>query len=254
MVCRVCLLNVKKSAVLCSECSLISHAKCAMNAPPTCDLRAQLLLYAQYAEKGNLTSIYSNPADDIHDKPMVSTPDVPYVTHAGRNNVETPPSPISPTSASPPSAFTFIPAFMRSRASASPEPVPSSTSSPLPGDSKPTRRRPSVLHKHSKDRHSTTSNSTGLSSLRSAATATESLESPKDSQGRKRDDAPIKGSSDQAPRQSRRFLPYEESKHYKSSRLAATEIHDRAYPIPGAMPTETRRQTKQESKTNCIVQ
>ncbi|KAJ3509510.1 hypothetical protein NLJ89_g5191 [Agrocybe chaxingu] len=28
MVCRVCLLNVKKSAVLCSQCSLISHSKC----------------------------------------------------------------------------------------------------------------------------------------------------------------------------------------------------------------------------------
>ena len=46
MICRVCLLNVKKSAAICSQCSLISHLKCAPNAPPTCDLRAQLLHYA----------------------------------------------------------------------------------------------------------------------------------------------------------------------------------------------------------------
>ena len=61
MTCRVCSSNVKKSALLCSQCSLISHSKCAPNAPPTCDLRAQLLLYAQYAEKGDPASAYSNP-------------------------------------------------------------------------------------------------------------------------------------------------------------------------------------------------
>ena len=54
--CRVCLLTIKNSAVLCSQCSLISHFKCAVNAPPTCDLRAQLLLYAREAEKGKFRS------------------------------------------------------------------------------------------------------------------------------------------------------------------------------------------------------
>jgi len=39
--------------VLCDQCSLIAHSKCAHNAPPTCNLRAQLLLYARYAENGS---------------------------------------------------------------------------------------------------------------------------------------------------------------------------------------------------------
>ncbi|KAF7308499.1 hypothetical protein HMN09_00698900 [Mycena chlorophos] len=53
MVCRVCLLNIKKSAVLCEQCTLVAHSKCAINAPRTCDLHVQLLLYAQYAENDN---------------------------------------------------------------------------------------------------------------------------------------------------------------------------------------------------------
>ncbi|KAJ7581297.1 hypothetical protein C8J56DRAFT_1102229 [Mycena floridula] len=52
MVCRVCLLKTRKSAVLCSQCSFITHSQCARNAPPPCDRRAQLLLYAQYADRG----------------------------------------------------------------------------------------------------------------------------------------------------------------------------------------------------------
>ncbi|KZV64677.1 hypothetical protein PENSPDRAFT_656389, partial [Peniophora sp. CONT] len=50
VICRVCMQHIKKSAVLCSQCSLIAHSRCAAAAPPTCDLRSQLLLYAQFAE------------------------------------------------------------------------------------------------------------------------------------------------------------------------------------------------------------
>ena len=48
--------------MLCAQCSLIAHAKCAGNAPPTCDLRAHLLLYANYAEKEGPASAYALPA------------------------------------------------------------------------------------------------------------------------------------------------------------------------------------------------
>lgn len=51
MICRVCLSHVKKSAVICTECSIIAHYRCAIDAPPTCDLRAQLLLFAARGEK-----------------------------------------------------------------------------------------------------------------------------------------------------------------------------------------------------------
>ncbi|KAG8908638.1 hypothetical protein FRB99_004926 [Tulasnella sp. 403] len=51
--CRVCHQHVKKSAVLCEECSLICHAACVKDATPHCDVRAQLLTYAQYANQPN---------------------------------------------------------------------------------------------------------------------------------------------------------------------------------------------------------
>ena len=132
MVCRVCLLNVKKTALLCSQCSLVSHAKCAINAPPTCDLRAHLLLYAQYAERGNPASAYSNPAEIISDMGQnVAMSDVPFVDHnshgTSRNSIESPQSPHSQTSNNvvehPPTAFKFMAAFRRSRTNLSPEPV-----------------------------------------------------------------------------------------------------------------------------------
>lgn len=50
--CKVCQQSVKKSAVLCEECSLICHRDCAKDASSHCDVRAQLLLYSQYAQSG----------------------------------------------------------------------------------------------------------------------------------------------------------------------------------------------------------
>jgi hypothetical protein len=42
MTCRVCMQSVKKSAVICAECSLIAHWKCAKHAPLTCGAHAML--------------------------------------------------------------------------------------------------------------------------------------------------------------------------------------------------------------------
>ncbi|KAJ3561138.1 hypothetical protein NP233_g10378 [Leucocoprinus birnbaumii] len=210
VVCRVCLENVKKAAVLCAKCSLISHSKCAPNAPPTCDLRSQLLLYAHYAEQGNPHSLYANPLLEHPEiaRAPVAMSDVPYIAHdTPRTSVDTlpprpthQPSPSHPTA--PPTAFRFIPAaFKRSRSSLtndSPSPItPASdpdlsnsraakeTTADKPSDLHfnertplPRRRPTGVLRKRSRERpRSYTSNSTGLSSLRSAATAAESLNS-----------------------------------------------------------------------------
>ncbi|KAF9454333.1 hypothetical protein P691DRAFT_809889 [Macrolepiota fuliginosa MF-IS2] len=203
VICRVCLENVKKSAVLCSKCSLISHSKCAPTAPPTCDLRSQLLLYAQYAEQGNSSSLYSNPLSEQPDFPRspVAMSDVPYVTiNTPRSSVDTP-SP-QPTN-SPPTAFKLKSVFKRSRSNlVHRETAPSSAPASEPdlsnsrtalkdavGDKAKDphldevspvarKRQAAVLHKRSKERpRSYTSNSTGLSSLRSAATAAESMNS-----------------------------------------------------------------------------
>jgi hypothetical protein len=180
MICRVCLLNVKKSAVLCSQCNIISHTKCTINAPPTCNLRAQLLLYAQYAEKGNPASVYSNPADQLHGLPQnVTMSDVPFVEHS-ITSMESPlpQTPVNPDcSEYSPTAFRFMAAFRRSRSNLSPDSVTSSTPPGGTSGDEIERRRPSVLIKRHERPLSMTSTSTGLSSLRSAATAAESFSS-----------------------------------------------------------------------------
>lgn len=48
--CHVCLENVKKSAYLCQNCGLITHAKCSARASPRCDVREQLALLAHHQE------------------------------------------------------------------------------------------------------------------------------------------------------------------------------------------------------------
>ena len=63
MICRVCLLQVKKHAVICEQCSLIAHSKCAPAASRICDLRAQLLINSQYSENNNKPSSNSSPID-----------------------------------------------------------------------------------------------------------------------------------------------------------------------------------------------
>ncbi|KAJ7592858.1 kinase-like domain-containing protein [Mycena floridula] len=114
MVCRVCLLNVQKSAVLCAQCSLIAHSKCASSAPPTCDLRAQLLLYAQYAQEGNSGNAYSNMdlLDENHPKSPMS--DVSHIAHSPQTSTDTAPGPPLSTA---PTFSKFMAAFKRSRSS-----------------------------------------------------------------------------------------------------------------------------------------
>jgi len=208
MICRVCLSNVKKTALLCSQCSLISHSKCAPNAPPTCDLRAQLLLYAQYAEKGNPASAYSNPVgNDTHQNVALS--DVAFVEHNSRTSLDGSQPSRSPIVDHHPPAFKFIAAFKRSLTNLTSEPGQSSGSDPSSAVSKASssddyrplggKKRmsaptspstpsatPSVPIPIARRTHpvnprplSITSSSTGVSSLRSAATANESFSSRK---------------------------------------------------------------------------
>jgi len=120
VICRVCHLNVKRSAVLCEQCSLIAHGRCAAHAPPTCDLRSQLLLYAQYAEHGSPGSIFSNPMEFFNAQLGPGTPSTP-ISDAGmssRTSVDNPLSSSPPSSTPPvhpPSAFKVLNAFKRSR-------------------------------------------------------------------------------------------------------------------------------------------
>ncbi|PVF92803.1 hypothetical protein CPB86DRAFT_877616 [Serendipita vermifera] len=70
--CRVCHQSVKRSAVLCEECGLIAHARCAADAPASCDIRMQLLLYSQYSQASNSQEL-SSPTTESS-SPLPSAP------------------------------------------------------------------------------------------------------------------------------------------------------------------------------------
>ncbi|KAH9479372.1 Cytokinesis protein sepH [Psilocybe cubensis] len=282
MVCRVCLANVKKSAVLCSQCSLISHAKCAINAPPTCDLRAQLLLYAQYAEKGNPASAYSNPAEGLDVGQNVAMSDVPFVEHnTPRTSVDSPQPPLLASSNAvdhPPTAFKFMAAFKRSRSNLSPEPAAASaSSSPVPtppskdSDDAPAKRR--VLQRRSDRPQSMTSNSTTLSSMRSAATAAESFSSRQNTGPRSHISGGAESDKSKRPASEGGLLDKSRSnKAAPSGRLENTtttktrtthnDLHDDIHTnnLPGALPIDPRNRNKKQknnkspSSSSCNLQ
>ncbi|KAH6915968.1 STE/STE11/cdc15 protein kinase [Coprinopsis sp. MPI-PUGE-AT-0042] len=270
MMCRVCLLHVKKSAVLCAQCSLISHARCASSAPPTCDLRAQLLLYAQYADKGNPASAYSNPADILgENKFPVALSEVPYIpsppSASGKTDDDSLP-PRSPLHAhdkhsdSPPTAFKFP--FKRSRSNLTPE--PSSPTTPTAPELEPRRRRISLLHKRS-DRPTSFTSESGLSSLRSAATAAESINSG--SGGRYTSNESSSGGQSSNARRYRSGLPsttesdiHNKSSYYKSD-ISNSEVGVSRSGLkepsgtPGSSRLDTHRHKRNaKSSGNCVIQ
>ncbi|KAL0953774.1 hypothetical protein HGRIS_004958 [Hohenbuehelia grisea] len=185
VVCRVCLLNVKKSAVLCAQCSLIAHSKCTPNAPPTCDLRATLLAMAEYADKGHPSSEYSNPIEYANPGYQAGpASDVSYIAHSPRTSLDIATPSVSPPNSSqgpnPPTAFKFMAAFKRSRSSLTPEPGQHSPSSPtsltIPGEDR-LRRGKSLARPKERPQSLSSTSTPNTSSLRSAATAAESFSS-----------------------------------------------------------------------------
>jgi hypothetical protein len=286
MVCRVCLLNVKKNAVICESCSLIGHSKCAANAPPTCDLRAQLLLYAQFAEKGSPGSAYSNSMDlfkvggHIPTSPMS---EVAYVapSQSSKMSIDTPIVQSPPPHGSPnrpPMAFKFMAAFKtkRSKVSLARElEVQGSSASLLPaasdihsqgdvhehlhdrpGNEKALSKKPSVLLKRKpnyKQRpQSLSSNSTSpnTASMRSAANSLSS-----------RLEVGIKSAVTDTGTRSR--PPAGESEVRRPSQLTSISTastisveYDDDHPnmIPGGMPPENPRHKTDPKSGNCAVQ
>ncbi|SAM63749.1 related to ser/thr protein kinase [Ustilago bromivora] len=59
VICKICRKPVKKHAVLCEECGLVCHARCAVHAPSPCNLRAQLLLFQQRASLDQTSPVLS---------------------------------------------------------------------------------------------------------------------------------------------------------------------------------------------------
>ncbi|KAF8630155.1 hypothetical protein AX15_003105 [Amanita polypyramis BW_CC] len=236
MLCRVCLMDVKKSAVICAQCSLIAHSKCTANAPPTCDLRAQLLLYAQYAEKGNSSSLYYNPADALgENRALGALSDIPYVVHSDVSQ-STPAS----NSTHPPTGFKFISAFKRSRSNVAEQNSPTSAQA-TSGDDKPAQRRTLFRARNKERPHSVTSNSTGVSSLRSANTAAESFSSGPDARRSR-----ISSTS-----MDRGAFHHGDSSEAGNAFVAESNNSEG---VPGSLPSEIPQYKKRDSNSNCIVQ
>ena len=287
MVCRVCLLNVKKNAVICESCSLIGHSKCAANAPPTCDLRAQLLLYAQFAEKGSPGSAYSNSVDLLKvgggHIPTSPVSEVAYVapSQSSKMSIDTPIVQSPPPHGSPnrhPTAFKFMAAFKtkRSKAYLARElEVQGSSTSLLPpasdihsqGDihehlhdrpakEKAFSKKPSVLlkHKHNyKQRpQSLSSNSTSpnTASMHSAAYSLSSrLEV-----GTKSAVTDTGMGSRPSAGESEVFRPSKLTSISTSSTISVEHDDDHPNMIPGSMPLDNPRHKTDSKSGNCAVQ
>lgn len=206
MTCRVCLLSVKKSAVICQSCNLICHSKCAENAPPTCDLRAQLLLYAQYAENGNQGGVYATTVDPIKAAHMPTNPASEVVYNAAplvsSQSGQDDSGLSSSQPKSPSTAFKFMDAFKRPRA-VSPDtqgPVDSTPGDdrddPLP-ERKAIPRKSSVLKKIPRPRPVSIASSTTErhSASMLSARESESYSSRQDSSHRSKNSARSKRQS-----------------------------------------------------------
>ncbi|KAG6860876.1 hypothetical protein C0995_006431 [Termitomyces sp. Mi166 len=233
-------------------------AMCAINAPPTCDLRSQLLLIAKYAEQGHTTSVYSNPADGLREDLKGPVSDVSYVAHS-RTSIDaptpTPRSPMPAQSTHPPTAYNKFMGFKRrSRQSLSPEPTspPMSSSVPSvgvvkPKDEVPHRRKVQVLKKPPKDRpHSLSSDSTDPNSLRSAATPAESLSSRHEERSATSSEADTRRSDhSDAARTSQLTAKIEPFTYEATSRTGN---------IPSSLPVEIGRNKKREKSPGCSIQ
>ncbi|TFY53358.1 hypothetical protein EVG20_g10152, partial [Dentipellis fragilis] len=163
-------------------------------APPTCDLRSQLLLYAQFAERGT-------PVDFISAARGTATATTPasdgFGASSSRASLDSAPSPppLQSGLVNPPSAYKVPHPFKRSRASLSPEPARSASSaslahgtsnkSPVLREENVIRRKLSILirNKDPKPQRerprsvSSISTARNTSSMRSMTTTGESLSS-----------------------------------------------------------------------------
>ena len=250
VICRVCNLPVKRSAVLCSQCSLIAHSKCAHNAPPTCTLRAQLLLYAQYAQKSSAPLELLGPMTLSQSSDGVSTPKSFDFDQASTPGPSTPPI-------HPPTAFKVLTAFKRSRTSLSPEPAARSTVS-VNSIPTPRERRTSLLSSNPlrrKDKEvakslSSNSASTGPSSLRSQGQDS-STNNTRRSAGT-RCESIVSGDDETEVTRASRITGYSMisvGSDPEQQEISATDV-------PGGLPSSSTASKKRTSKSNdgCLVQ
>jgi hypothetical protein len=260
MVCRVCMGGVKRSAVICDKCNLITHSKCAHEAPPTCDLRSQLLLYA---EQGSPAGVSLDGLNGLH-PPRSSTTvpsEISFVTPSPRQSLDVTssspgrsPSPIAPT------AYKFMNAFKRSRSSLSTENRPPNSASPSPNPPPPTHEEVTPKRKLSRPQpnmssrerlHSLSSNGTAPNA---ASMRTADSQSSRQEPGRKSYLSMVEPDPDPTSQPP----PVPEKNPISTHVMTATINHHMETSsrcIPGTLPNETDRHKKRAEKSSgCTVQ
>ena len=180
--------------------------------------------------------------------------DAPFVEHS----VTSMESPLPQTPVNPdgqeysPTAFKFMAAFRRSRSNLSPDSVTSFTSPGGASGDENERRRPAVLIKRHERPLSMTSTSTGLSSLRSAATAAESFSSRRDVQQRSEGITIDTNSGKRRPVSAEATILRKIPKVTLSApRLDAT--YDE-HPVSDIPPQQSKKKQGNKESGNCIVQ
>lgn len=250
--------SVKRSAVICDKCNLITHSKCAPEAPPTCELRSQLL---KYAEQGSSAGISFDGLNGLHlpRSPATVPSEVSFVTPSPRQSVDvTSPSPGRSPSPTPPAAYKFMNAFKRSRSSLSTEirPPHSASLSPQPlshEEVTPRRKlsKPQTNTSSGERPYSLSSNSTVANA---ASMRTADSQSSRQERGRISYLSMVEPDPDiisQPP-------PVPEKNTFYTHATGATISHPMetsSRHIPGTMPNETDRQKKRAEKSSgCTVQ
>ena len=82
---------MKRSAVFCEECNLIAHARCAADAPATCDIRHQLMLYAQYSQASTAQELNSPTREGTPQSKPIAIPLSPPRRSFDLQHSESPP-------------------------------------------------------------------------------------------------------------------------------------------------------------------
>jgi hypothetical protein len=267
MTCRVCMQSVKKSAVICAECSLIAHWKCAKHAPLTCGAHAMLhVLPTQGDVSSRQISLDAQSSSGVpstrHTSSDVqSSYGVPSTRHTSFDVQSSYGASLSPHLNRPPMAFKSMTPFPRSRSSLSkPEPdgPPPGTTSDDHLPLSPLRPRRRIVLKRSSLSHerpaSLASISTGrapsISSMRSALTVAESFSSHDDR-------GAIMPTTEVEPsRPSHLSAPKGSQSRSLQSTTASSAVADTG--VPGTIPVTSNRPGRhrrgKSSDRSCVVQ
>lgn len=256
MVCRVCMESIKRSAVICDRCNLITHSKCAPEAPPTCDFRSQLLMYAEQGSPAGIS------LDGLNGFPPRSSTNIPsevsFATPSPRQSMDVASSSPGRSPSPTPTAYKFMNAFKRSRSSlsadnrlsnsVSPSPIPQ----PLSHEEVTPKRKTSKPQPNISSRERPQSLSSNSTTPNAASMRTADSQSSRQEPGRRSYLRMVEPDPDDIP------PPVPEKNSMPTHAMTATindHMQTSSHRIPGTLLNETERQKKRAEKSSgCSIQ